>query len=204
MRITTKDLIQTGIFTAVYAVVYMIFNMTGAIAPVLQVILGPVSIVINGITFMLFLSRVRTPFGPLLMVGLLSVLLVVMGHHFVTLITGLFAGAMASWLAAIWPPEKTAKSVWAYAFFSLWPIPAAAVHARFHDCGHHLADGSRMGGGVQSADVNTHARAVLGSVFRCRSAGRAAGSQGAERNLQEGRHCLRPASTPGCCFPAAS
>lgn len=122
MRITTKDLIQTGIFTAVYAVVYMIFNMTGAIAPVLQFAIGPVAILINGITFMLFLSRVRTPFGPLLMVGLLCVLLVVMGHHFVTLITGLFAGAMASWLAAIWPPEKTAKSVWAYAFFSLWPI----------------------------------------------------------------------------------
>ena len=103
MRITTKDLIQTGIFTAVYAVVYMIFNMTGAIAPVLQFAIGPVAILINGITFMLFLSRVRTPFGPLLMVGLLCVLLVVMGHHFVTLITGLFAGAMASWLAAIWP-----------------------------------------------------------------------------------------------------
>ena len=51
MRITTKDLIQTGIFTAVYAVVYMIFNMTGAIAPVLQFAIGPVAILINGITF---------------------------------------------------------------------------------------------------------------------------------------------------------
>lgn len=122
MRITTKDLIQTGIFTAVYAVVYMTFNMTGAIAPVLQFIIGPVAILINGITFMLFLSRVRTPLGPLIMVGLLGVLLVVTGHHFVTLFTCLVAGAIASWLATIWPPDKTAKSAWAYAFFSLWPI----------------------------------------------------------------------------------
>ena len=106
MRITTKDLIQTGIFTAVYAVVYMTFNMTGAIAPVLQFIIGPVAILINGITFMLFLSRVRTPLGPLIMVGLLGVLLVVTGHHFVTLFTCLVAGAIASWLATIWPPTR--------------------------------------------------------------------------------------------------
>ena len=106
MRITTKDLIQTGIFTAVYAVVYMTFNMTGAIAPVLQFIIGPVAILINGITFMLFLSRVRTPLGPLIMVGLLGVLLVVTGHHFVTLFTCLVAGAIASWLATIWPPRQ--------------------------------------------------------------------------------------------------
>ncbi len=124
MKLTARDLIQTGIFTAVYIVVYMIFNMAGALSPVLQLFTAPVAILINGITFMVFLSRVRKPGAVIIMVALLAVISVVMGHHPITFATAAVGGGLAAWMSSLWPVDRTAKSVICYGFFSLWPVGA--------------------------------------------------------------------------------
>lgn len=124
MKLTARDLIQTGIFTAVYLVVYMVFNVVGALLPLLQLLAAPFAILINGITFMVFLSRVRKPAAIIVMTVLLAVIMVVMGHHPITFATAAVGGGLATWLSSVWPVDRTAKSVLTYAFFSLWPVGA--------------------------------------------------------------------------------
>lgn len=124
MRLTARDLIQTGIFTAVYIVVYMIFNMVGALSPVLQLFTAPLAIIVNGITFMVFLARVRKPAAVIIMVTLLSVIMVAMGHHPITFATAAIGGGLAAWLSTVWKVDQTPRSVVSHAFFSLWPIGA--------------------------------------------------------------------------------
>ncbi|SER75711.1 energy-coupling factor transport system substrate-specific component [Propionibacterium cyclohexanicum] len=124
MKPSGKELIQVGIFTAIYVVIYMIFNAAGAFSPVLQVFTGPIATVVNGITFMLFLARIHHAVCIEIMALILSVLMVVMGHHPITLLTALIAGGIAWWLASDRSAVTGWRSIFSYAFFSLWPIGA--------------------------------------------------------------------------------
>ncbi|MEA4942968.1 MAG: MptD family putative ECF transporter S component [Propionicimonas sp.] len=74
-KLTTRDLINIGIFTVLYFAAVAVFGQLGALVPILQV-LGPLYIpIIAGIPFMLFLTRVDT-FGMVTILGILVGLLV--------------------------------------------------------------------------------------------------------------------------------
>lgn len=74
-RLTTRDLINIGIFTVLYFAAVAIFGQVGALVPILQV-LGPLYIpIVAGIPFMLFLTRVDK-FGMITIMGILVGLLV--------------------------------------------------------------------------------------------------------------------------------
>lgn len=73
--LTTRDLINVGIFTVLYFAAVAVFGQIGALMPILQV-LGPLYIpIVAGIPFMLFLTRVKS-FGMITIMGILVGLLV--------------------------------------------------------------------------------------------------------------------------------
>ncbi|MBO3143718.1 MptD family putative ECF transporter S component [Dermatophilus congolensis] len=120
MRLNANDLVQLGIFTSVYLVVYFGLNMIGAVSPLLQPAGIAVAVLLNGITFMLYLSRVQK-FGLItLMTVLLGVLMTVAGHHPVTLITAIVCGLAADTFA--WQGRYTAglTTAVAYGVMSMW------------------------------------------------------------------------------------
>ena len=124
MKFTSRELISLGIFTAVFAVIHYIFNMLGAIAPVLQLIGGNLSIIVNGITFMLFLTRVRH-FGLVTLFALLlGILVTLTGHHPISLLTALLAGLGADALASRGGFRAPWPTILSYGVFSLWIIGA--------------------------------------------------------------------------------
>ncbi len=83
-RLETKDLINIGIFTAIYFVVFFATGMLGYI-PVMMLALPFLCPLVAGIPFMLFLTRVRK-FGMVTIMGiLLSLLMVLTGHPWVVL-----------------------------------------------------------------------------------------------------------------------
>ncbi|MCC7549957.1 MAG: MptD family putative ECF transporter S component, partial [Methanobacterium sp.] len=57
-RLNTKDLITTGIFTAIYIVIFFACGMLGYI-PILLVFLPLICPIVTGIPFMLFLTKVK-------------------------------------------------------------------------------------------------------------------------------------------------
>lgn len=74
-NLSTRDLINTGVFTVLYFVAVAICGQLGALVPLVQ-ILGPLYIpIVAGIPFMLFLTRVNG-FGMITIMGILVGLLV--------------------------------------------------------------------------------------------------------------------------------
>ena len=58
-RLTVKDLINVGVFTALYIVIFFVSSFIGYI-PVFMVLLPVICAVVVGIPFMLFLSKTHT------------------------------------------------------------------------------------------------------------------------------------------------
>lgn len=120
MKFTPKELIALGIFTAVYTVIYMAFNMLGAVAPILQLVGATLAALLNGITFMLFLTRVRHAGLITLMALLLGILVTIAGHHPISIVTALVAGIAADVIASRGGYRATVPTVVAYGVFNLW------------------------------------------------------------------------------------
>ena len=93
-KLTVKDLINVGVFTALYIVIFFVSSFLGYI-PLLMVLLPVICAVVVGIPFMLFLSKVHS-FG---MVTIMSIILglftVLLGRPWPVLIIAVLAGVIA-------------------------------------------------------------------------------------------------------------
>ena len=97
-----KDLITVGTFTALYFVVFFGFGMLGLFGPVVHAIGIVLGSLANGIVFALYITRIRKP-GMIFLTAMVSSLLMVLtGHAW----TSLLAAAVFS---ASWPAATTAQ-----------------------------------------------------------------------------------------------
>ena len=136
-----KDLITVGVFTAMYFVVFFGFGMLGLFGPAVHavgIVLGSLA---NGIVFALYITRIRKP-GMIFLTGIISSLLMVLtGHAWTTLVTA----AVFSILA-----EIVLASALAYGVFSLWVAGPILPLYYQHDA--YIADiGKKMGDGYARA-----------------------------------------------------
>ena len=120
--LTTRDLINIGIFTVLYFAAVAVCGQLGALMPVLQV-LGPLYIpIIAGIPFTLFLTRVNK-FGMITIMGLLVGLLVLAtGQAFWVPILALALAPLADLISRAGNYRRWANLVAGYAIFSLMLI----------------------------------------------------------------------------------
>mgnify|MGYP000352757052 FL=1 len=88
LKLTGKDLINIGIFTAIYFVLSFI-GMFLAIIPVLWIIMPGIIAILAGIPFMLLCAKVQKPGVPLLM-GLITGLLYYVTGQFTMVILATF------------------------------------------------------------------------------------------------------------------
>jgi len=95
----TRDIVTTGVFTALYFVVMAIVGQLSALIPILQV-LAPFYIpILCGIPFMLFLTRVHR-FGMITAMGwIIGLLLMLTNAAILALILGLVLAPLADWIA---------------------------------------------------------------------------------------------------------
>lgn len=123
-RITAKDLITTGLFTAIIFIVSMAVGMLGFI-PIFIPFLTVIVPLICGIPFMLFLTKTKK-FGMITIMGALCGFLLGimgMGVYWVTA-TGLIAGFCADLIFRSGNYASAGKSVLCHGVFSLWVIGA--------------------------------------------------------------------------------
>ena len=120
--LTTRDLINIGIFTVLYFAAVAVSGQLGALIPVIQV-LGPLYIpIVAGIPFILFLTRVNK-FGMITIMGMLVGLLVLAtGQAFWVPVLAIILSPIADLLSRIGNYRHRPNLVAGYAIFSLMLI----------------------------------------------------------------------------------
>ena len=145
-----KDLITVGVFTAMYFVVFFGFGMLGLFGPAVHavgIVLGSLA---NGIVFALYITRIRKP-GMILLTGIISSLLMVLtGHAWTTLVTAAVFSILAEIVLARGRYRSARASALAYGVFSLWVAGPILPLYYQHDA--YIADiGKKMGDGYARA-----------------------------------------------------
>ena len=145
-----KDLITVGIFTALYFVVFFGFGMLGFFGPAVHavgIVLGSLA---NGIVFALYVTRIRKPGMVFLTAIVSSLLMVLTGHAWTTLVTAAVFSVLAEVVLARGHYRSARASIIAYGVFSLWVAgPILPLYLQ-HDA--YIANiGEQMGEGYARA-----------------------------------------------------
>lgn len=118
-KLKGKDLINVGIYSAIYFVIMMIVAMLGVV-PVLYPALVVFVPIIGGIPLMLFLTKVKK-FGMIwIMSILMGVLMIVCGMGYYALIVGVVTGLLAELAFRSGKYNSTGKAILTCGIFGLW------------------------------------------------------------------------------------
>jgi energy-coupling factor transport system substrate-specific component len=118
-KLTGKDLINVGVFTAVYLVVVMGFAMLGFI-PVFMLTYVVLMPVFGGIVFMLFLTKVKK-FGMVLLMGILfGIIMWLTGMSYYALVIGTVTSLITEIILKGGQYKSAKRAVLANGVFSIW------------------------------------------------------------------------------------
>ena len=114
-----KDLINIGIFSAIYFVILFAVAMLGMI-PVFLPLLSVIVPILGGIPFMLFLTRVKK-FGMIwIMSIIMGIMMLLTGMSWPPLVVSVFSGLLAELVYKSGNYRRAAKAVITNGVFSLW------------------------------------------------------------------------------------
>lgn len=118
-RLTVKDLITVGVFSAFYIVVFYATGMIGII-PVFMVLLALLLPIVGGIPFMLYLTRVKK-FGMVTITGLLvTAVMFAGGHSWPMLVIGPLTALLADLIFKAGGYSSWKHTLLGYWVFNLW------------------------------------------------------------------------------------
>jgi energy-coupling factor transport system substrate-specific component len=122
-KLNVKDLINVGIFTAIYFVVFYVSGMVGYI-PVFMVLLPFLLPLMTGIPFMLFLTKVNK-FGMVSIMGIIvSIIMAITGHGWPVIAVGVPCAVIADLLFKSGEYKSWWKIVAGFCIFSEWIMGA--------------------------------------------------------------------------------
>lgn len=118
-KLNGHDLMNIGIFGAIYFVILFIVAMLGII-PIFLPLLSVFVPIIGGIPFMLFLTKVKKP-GMIFIMGIImGILMMLTGMRMWPLLTSALAGLVAEIVFKSGNYRSANQAVLAYGCFSLW------------------------------------------------------------------------------------
>ena len=117
-KLNAKDLINVGIFTALYFVLYFATMMLGYI-PVFTVLLGIITPIVCGIPFMLYVTKINK-FGMVSLTGIIiGILFMVMGSGILVLGCCVICGMLADIVMKAGKYKNIKFVIVGYSLFSL-------------------------------------------------------------------------------------
>lgn len=120
-KLEVKDLVNVGVFTAVYFIVFFIAASTGMI-PIMAVFFPVLSALLAGIPMILFFTRINK-FGCVLLLCLLSGLINFgMGYGFQSLIGAFLCGLLADLIMSAGKYKSWVHMIIGYVVFSEWTV----------------------------------------------------------------------------------
>ncbi|GAA3052030.1 MptD family putative ECF transporter S component [Streptomyces roseofulvus] len=120
LRMSPRDLINIGIFGALYLVTIGVFTLFEFLGPVMTLLTSAVSIVAAGVPFMLFLTRVRHAGMVTVLAVIVNGFMLLIGSPPIGLVIGVVAAVIAEALLYAGRYRSRKMSVLAYAVFSTW------------------------------------------------------------------------------------
>ena len=118
-KLNGKDLINVGVFTAIYLVVVLGFAMLGFI-PVFMLTYVVLMPVFGGIVFMLFLTKVKK-FGMVLLMGILfGIIMWLTGMSYYALVIGTVTSLITEIILKGGQYKSAKRAVLANGVFSIW------------------------------------------------------------------------------------
>lgn len=121
-KLQAKDLINLGLFTVLYFVIGCCVAIPIGFIPIFLPVLGALWVLITGIPFMLYLTRVKK-FGMITLMAILSGLLMgLTGMGFWGVPVGVVSGLLADLIMRSGQYKSAQKSIIGYAVFSLWMV----------------------------------------------------------------------------------
>ena len=118
-KLKGKDLVNVGIYSAIYFVIVMALAMLGYI-PIFMPLLCVIGPLLCGIPFMLFLTKVKK-FGMILIMSLImGVLMLLTGMGYYSLIVGAISGLVAELVYRSGKYQSASKAVLTSGVFSIW------------------------------------------------------------------------------------
>ena len=120
-KMNVKDLVNVGIFTVIYFVLFYICGMTGLV-PFMAVFYTPLLALIAGIPCVLFFTKTEK-FGMVTIMGVLMGLIIfLMGYGYYGLILGICCGLVADLIMKAGKYKSWKMMVLGYAVFCEWTI----------------------------------------------------------------------------------
>ncbi len=118
-KISVKDLITVGIFTALYLVIFFATSMIGYI-PFLIPFLGLICSILCGVPFILYVMKINK-FGMVTLTGMiLGCAFTVMGSGLIMIPFGIVFGLLGDFIMKAGNYRDWKLITWGYAVFSLW------------------------------------------------------------------------------------
>ena len=114
-----RDLINVGIYAAIYFVILMAVAMLGMI-PIFLPLLSVLVPILGGIPFMLFLTKVKKPGMIFIFAMIMGILMLLTGMGPWPLLTCAVAGLLAEICMKSGNYQSAKKAVFSYALFSIW------------------------------------------------------------------------------------
>lgn len=122
IKFVPRDFINIGIFAALYFVLMFAGAMIGIIGPVAWLVGFLASALVNGVTVMLFFTRIKS-FGVFTVFGLIIALLMgLMGHPPQSYVAAFLFALIADLVALAGRYRNRWLNALAYATFALWPF----------------------------------------------------------------------------------
>ena len=131
-RIGIKDLVNVGIFTAIYFVMFFISGMTGLI-PVMTIFYPVLLAVLGGIPCILFFTK-TDKFGLVTIMGiLLGLITFIMGYGPYAIGTGVVCGLVADFVMRAGQYKSWKHMLIGYCVFSEWAVGSQLIMFIFKD-----------------------------------------------------------------------
>lgn len=159
-KFTPRDFINVGIFAAVYLALAYAAGLLGILGPALWLISFVIGALVNGVTVMLFFTRIRSPWVFTIFGGVLALLFFLIGTPPHTVITFFVLAVIADLAAGTRRYRNRKLNVLAYAIFALWPVGHMSVVV-FNREAFIEEIGASMGSGYVDAAVNIFTPQVL-------------------------------------------
>lgn len=118
-KLNGKDLINVGIYSAIYFVVICAAAMLGCI-PILYPCLSVIMPLLGGIPVMLFYTKVKKPGMIFLMSVIMGIMMIFSGMGYYPLLVGVFSGIAAEIVYKSGAYKSSFKAVLSYGVFCIW------------------------------------------------------------------------------------
>ena len=137
-RLKGRDLINIGIYGAIYFVILFAVAMLGMI-PIFLPLLSVLVPILGGIPFMLFLTKVKKPGMILILAMIMGILMLLTGMGPWPPLTCAIAGILAEVCFKSGAYRNAKKAVLSYGLFSIWIFGNYPAAERPRSCGSSTA-----------------------------------------------------------------